>query len=71
MEKKLFIAFKRTAHQISPDDWDTVTKSVLITEDTTVGQLLAWHEKICPREDFRVTLGASDSVPHLQPTILK
>lgn len=67
MEKKLFTAIRRTAQQISPDDWETVTKSLLITEDTTIGQLVAWHEKICPREDFRIGIVTSDRVPHLNP----
>lgn len=62
---KTYIANFRTAVQISPDDWDTCTKSLLVTEETTVGEIVAWFHTIEKGGDVRIVLSQSDAVPHL------
>jgi hypothetical protein len=40
-----FIASYRTSQQISPEDWETVTKALEIDENTTIGQIRDWYYK--------------------------
>lgn len=64
---KTYMAHFRTAEQISPDDWDTCTKSLLVTESTNIGEIVEWYKKVIrnPNADVRFAVSQSDSVPHL------
>jgi hypothetical protein len=37
-----YIAQYKSSHQISPDDWDTVTPTLEVDENTTIGQIREW-----------------------------
>lgn len=40
-----YVVSYRTSKQVSPDDWDTFTPSLKVTNDTTIGQIMEWFKK--------------------------
>ena len=43
-QKEYVVSFKYT-QQISPDDWQVITPSMKVTDDTTVKDIVAFYRK--------------------------
>ena len=49
MSETQFVIYYRTAIQISPDDWDTITKMKSFNEKTTLGEVRKWYNDKYPK----------------------
>lgn len=56
--KKEYIAQFRASEQFSPDDWKEVTPTLKVSDETTIGEIRAWMEKIrhSQEREFKVIL---------------
>jgi len=46
-----YIALIQDSEQYSPDDFRKVTRTKLLTEHTTIGDLIEWQKKMYPRSE--------------------
>lgn len=43
--EKEFVALFRACVQVGPYDWETITPTLKVTRETTVGEILEWSAK--------------------------
>lgn len=63
-----FIAYYRTSQQISPDDWETINRTLEIDENTTIRQIRDWVYKLenvteGRKEHFKINVQLSQTYP--------
>lgn len=54
-EKEYVVSFNVT-QQISPDDWEVITPSLKVTDNTTIGEIVSFYEKKCGKATVRFNL---------------
>jgi hypothetical protein len=50
MEKN-YCATIRRCEQVSPDDWDTITRTLEVKENTTMKEIADWYRKNSPTRE--------------------
>lgn len=46
-----YCASVRSCEQVSPDDWEMITRTLKVDENTTMKQIADWHKNLYPQHD--------------------
>lgn len=67
-----YVALFNTVGQTSPDDFETVTRTLKVTDTTTIGEIRQWyadaiHENPLRPELMQIKISELEQVPANQP----
>lgn len=63
MKTKEYVVTFKTSHQIGPDDWAVANPSLKVTNNTTIGEIKDWFEKLKHNPLMEVKLIEMSEIP--------